>query len=159
MDQETVFKKNYSVTMKSIRRINYNSGKIYAKGAIVPIEEKIVQLNLSKTKYGSPVYDQLVMGVGEEVQLIGKNTILNFRDAFSPGEVIGSFFMNFRQNDVTNLASMRTDIQKSLIYNKSSYDGSVIVRQYGTASPRDGFFEIKYQVNVNELTTKVPNTK
>ena len=157
MDQETVFNKTYSVTMKSIRRINYNSGKIYAKGAIVPIEEKIVQFNLSKTKYSSPDYDQLVMEVGEEVQLSGKNVFLDFPNSFSPGEVIDTFFMNFRKNDVTNLASMRTDIQKSLIYNKSSYEGSVIVRQYNTTTPRGGFFEIKYQVNVPSI--KVPDTK
>ncbi len=156
MEQETVSKNTYRVIMKSIRRLNYNSGKFYAKGAIVPIEEKIVQLNISKAKYGSPVFDQFVLDVGQEVQLSGPNVFVDFRDAFSPGEVIGSFFMNLRKNDVTNFASIRNDIQKSLIYNKSSYDGSVIIRLLNTDSPMEGFFEIKYQVMV--LSTITPKT-
>ncbi len=103
-----------------------------------------------------PVFDQFVLDVGQEVQLSGPNVFVDFRDAFSPGEVIGSFFMNLRKNDVTNFASIRNDIQKSLIYNKSSYDGSVIIRLLNTDSPMEGFFEIKYQVMV--LSTITPKT-
>ena len=154
-EQETVSKNNYRVIMKSIRRINFNSGKFYAKGAIVPIEEKIVQLNISKARYGSLVFDQFVLDIGQEMQLSGPNIFVDFRHAFSPGEVIGSYFMNFRKNDITNFVSVRNEIQKSLIYNKSSYDGTMIIRPFNTTSPREGFFEIKYQVML--LTTITPN--